>query len=117
MPWLSMRIVPSELEAVFTTTALEELLLVCAAGCVLAAELVVLLDELLPQAAIRSDAAIAGMDSFSRWRMCSLLCKSGTVLARVGAAVLIKTPCRRVPSAPSPTGNVHRVLVAELLDR
>jgi len=38
MPWLSMRIVPSELETVFTKTALDELLLVCAAGCVLAAE-------------------------------------------------------------------------------
>ncbi|HSZ69389.1 MAG TPA: hypothetical protein VK756_03410 [Solirubrobacteraceae bacterium] len=63
---------PSELEALFTTTALDELA-VGAAGCVLAAELVVLLDALLPQAAIRSDAAIAGRDSFSRWRMCSLL--------------------------------------------
>jgi hypothetical protein len=66
MPWLSTRIVPSELEAVFTTAAPDELLLVCAAARVLAAELVVLLDELLPHAAIRSDAAIAGMDSFSR---------------------------------------------------
>ncbi|MFZ2113608.1 MAG: hypothetical protein WAU77_07765 [Solirubrobacteraceae bacterium] len=67
---------PSELEALFTRTALDEPLLVCAAGCVLAAELaelVELLDELLPQAAIRSDAAIAGRDSFSRLRMYSLL--------------------------------------------
>jgi hypothetical protein len=68
-----MRIVPSELEALFTSTALDEPLLVCAAGSVPAAELVVLLDELLPQAAIRSDAAIAGRDSFSRLRMYSLL--------------------------------------------
>ncbi|HEY4894996.1 MAG TPA: hypothetical protein VII01_02815 [Solirubrobacteraceae bacterium] len=73
MPWLLTRIVPSELEALLTTAALDELLLVCEAGCVPAAELVVLLDELLPQAAIRSDAAIAGRDSFSRWRMYSLL--------------------------------------------
>ena len=41
----------------------------------LAAELVVLLDELLPHAASRSDAASAGRDSFSRWRIVSLLCK------------------------------------------
>jgi hypothetical protein len=50
--------VPSELEALYTTTALDELLLVCAAACVLAAELVVLLDELLdellPHATIRT---------------------------------------------------------------
>ncbi|HEY2536256.1 MAG TPA: hypothetical protein VGI24_04655 [Solirubrobacteraceae bacterium] len=58
------RIVPSELEAVFTT-APDELALVCAAGCALVAELVVLLLELLPQAAIRSDTATAGRDSFS----------------------------------------------------
>ncbi|HEY3829192.1 MAG TPA: hypothetical protein VGL57_08355 [Solirubrobacteraceae bacterium] len=69
-----MRIVPSELEAVFTTTALEGLLVLCAAGCARVAEVVVLLDELLPQAAIRSDAAIAGRDSFSTWRMCPLPC-------------------------------------------
>jgi hypothetical protein len=43
--------------------ALDELLLVCAAGCVLAPELFVLLDELLPQAEISSDAAIADRDS------------------------------------------------------
>src|ERR1700683_2790821 len=99
MPWLSTRIVPSELEAVFTTTALDGLLLVCAAACAPAAELVVLLDELLPHAASRSDAATAGRDSFSRWRMHSLLCKSGTMLARVGPAVLMRTPGGRVPSS------------------
>ena len=49
----------------------------------LAVEFVVLLDELLPQAAIRSDAAIAGRDSFSRWRMCF------TPMAS-------RAPCRRV---------------------
>ena len=63
----------SELEALFTTTALEELLLCDAAGCALEAELVVLLDEPPPHPATRSDAAIAGRDSFTRWRMCSLL--------------------------------------------
>ena len=83
MPWLSTRIVPSELEALFTTAVLDELLLVCAAGCVLAAELVVLLDELLPQAASSSETAIAGRDSFSRWRMCSLLWQVGHA-CRVG---------------------------------
>jgi hypothetical protein len=83
MPWLLTRIVPSELEAVFTTAA-EELLPVCAAGWVLAAELVVLLFvELLPQAASSSDAAAAGRDSFSRWRMCSLLLTSRAPLRRV----------------------------------
>jgi hypothetical protein len=88
------------LEAVFTTTALDGLLVLCAAGCVLAAaELVVLLDELLPHAASRSDAAIAGRDSFSRWRMHHSCEKSGTVLAHVGPAVLIRTPSGRVPSA------------------
>jgi hypothetical protein len=60
------------LEALFTRAALDGLP-VCAAGCALAAELVVLLDELLPHAAIRSDAAIAGRDNFSTWRMCPLL--------------------------------------------
>jgi hypothetical protein len=66
MPWLLTRIVPSELEAVFTT-ALEELLLVCAAGCALAAEVVgLLLDELLPQAASNSETASAGRDSLNR---------------------------------------------------
>ena len=97
MPWLLTRIVPSELEALFTTAALDELLLVCAAGCALAAELVVLLDELLPQAASNSDTAAAGRDSFSRWRMCSLLWISrGTALSRE-PPVLRETPHRRVP--------------------
>ncbi|HTA32501.1 MAG TPA: hypothetical protein VK721_03670 [Solirubrobacteraceae bacterium] len=60
------RIVPSELDAVFTT-APEELPLVCAAGCAPAAELVVLLlVELLPQAASNSEMAAAGRDNFSR---------------------------------------------------
>src|ERR1700677_5252211 len=96
MPWLSTRIVPSALEAVFTT-GLDELLLIDAAACVLAAGVVVLLDELLPQAASRSDAAIAGRDSFSRWRMCSLLWISrGTALSRE-PPVLRETPRRRVP--------------------
>jgi hypothetical protein len=81
MPWLLTRIVPSELEALFTT-APEELLLVCAAGCVLAAELVVLLlVELLPQAASNTETAAAGRDSLSRWRnVFTPLDKSGTVL-------------------------------------
>jgi hypothetical protein len=61
------------LDAVFTTV-LDALVLVGVAGCVLAAELVVLLLELLPHAAIKSDTATAGMDSFSTWRICSLLC-------------------------------------------
>ncbi len=52
IPWLLTRIVPSGLDALLMST--------CAAGCVLAAKLVVLPDELLPQAAISSDAAIAG---------------------------------------------------------
>jgi hypothetical protein len=69
MPWLSTRIVPSELEAVFTTAALDEPPLAWVAGWVLAAELLVLLDELLPHAASSRDAASAGRDSFSRWRM------------------------------------------------
>ncbi len=65
MPWLSTRTVPSvELEPAFTIVLAP--LLVCAAGVGLAAELVVLLLELLPQAATRSEAAIAGMDNFSR---------------------------------------------------
>jgi hypothetical protein len=85
MPWLLTRIVPSELEAVFTTAALDELLLVCAAGCVLAAELVVLLlVALLPQAASNTEAATAGSDSLSRWRMCSLLWTSRAPCRRIG---------------------------------
>jgi hypothetical protein len=61
----------------------DELLLVCAAGCVLAAELVVLLlVELLPHAASNIDAATAGTDSLSRWRnVFTPLDKSGTVPA------------------------------------
>jgi hypothetical protein len=66
----------------------EDLLLVCAAGCVLAAELVVLLlVELLPQAASNSEAASAGRDSLSRWRnVFTPLDKSGT---GAGAWVLL----------------------------
>jgi hypothetical protein len=75
--------VPSELEAVFTP-ALDPLELACVAGSVPAAELVVLLLEPLPHAASRSETATAGMDSFSAWRICSLLCvESGAPRRRV----------------------------------
>jgi hypothetical protein len=63
MPWLSTRIVPSGLEAVFTTAPV----LTCAAGFALALELVVLLlVELPPQAASNSETAAAGTENFSR---------------------------------------------------
>jgi len=84
MPWLLTRILPSELEALFTTAAPDELLFVCAAGCVLAAELVVLLlvELLLLQAASNTETAAAGRDSLSRWRnMFTPLDESGTVAA------------------------------------
>jgi hypothetical protein len=71
MPRLLTRIVPSVgLEVLFTTAldplALPPLLLVCVEGAAPAAELVVLLLELLPQAASRSEVATAGRESFSR---------------------------------------------------
>src|ERR1700677_1895871 len=111
MPWLLTRIVPSALEAVFTMAALDGLLVVWAAGCVLAAELVVLLlVELLPQAASRRDAARAGGDSFSRWRMYSLLRQVGRHAAACGPCCTGKDsePSRSFRGGSDPIGSGRR---------
>jgi hypothetical protein len=84
MPWASTRIVPPtvELVAVFTTAPEED------AACVAAeppsaAEVPVLLLELLPHAASRADAARAGITKVLNCRICALLSEASTVIAAV----------------------------------
>src|SRR4029077_6307075 len=92
MPWASTRIVPSELDAVFTVAAEEVVVVVaCVAGA--AAFVVVEFDELLPHAASARDAARTSGVILIALRIASLPLSRG---ARVCfTRLILKTPRAR----------------------